>query len=78
MKVFPLVGLGGGLIALNITESWGALTFDDIVSDSKREATITTGSFLVQTVIGADYWLTLKKDEKGKGGLLIGFRAGYM
>jgi len=64
-------------MSLIITERV-APSFDDIMTDPKREAYLSAGGLLGQGALGVDYMLTLGRDEEGEGGLLIGIRAGYI
>jgi len=77
LDVYPLFGLGGGAIRLDIREK-GDFSFDDILDDPKRSSHLSTGGFMAQVALGADYLLALGESESGKGGLVFGFRAGYM
>ena len=76
-KLFPMIGLGGGSINLNITERGVTPTFDEILENPGREVNISTGGILLQLGVGMDYFLKLGEDEEGEGGLLFGIRAGY-
>lgn len=77
LRVYPLLGLGGGGMNLKIAEKLTSLSLDDVLDNPKRRAELSTGGFLINLALGIDYLLTLSKDEKGRGGLLLGLRAGY-
>lgn len=78
LRLFPMIGIGGGGINLRIAERGAAPTFDEILDDPGRETNISTGGILFQFALGIDYLLRLGGDEKGGGGLLFGIRAGYI
>ena len=77
LSVYPLLGLGGGSMKLTFSEKNASYAFDDVLTDPKREATLTAGGFLVNLALGVDYYLKLGEDEEGHGGFLLGVRAGY-
>ncbi|MDZ7262335.1 MAG: hypothetical protein ONB05_09560, partial [candidate division KSB1 bacterium] len=77
LRLFPMIGIGGGGVNLKIVERGVIPTFDEVLDNPRREANVSTGSFLVQFAVGMDYFLKLGEDEKGAGGLLFGIRAGY-
>lgn len=78
LKVYPLVGLGGGRMTLNIVEKGTSPSFDDVLNNPRRGVELSTGSFLLNFALGADYLLRFDKDEKGEGGLIFGLRLGYI
>jgi hypothetical protein len=75
LDVYPLFGVGGGGMSLTIAER-SAPTFDEVLSDPERAARLSTGMFLLDLGVGADYRLPLGDDDDD-GGLLIGLHAGY-
>jgi len=77
LKLFPLLGIGGGGFSLRIAERRKSLTFDQVLEEPGQETNMTTGGFLFSFALGADFLLALGEDEEGKGGLLLGIRAGY-
>ncbi len=77
-NLFPMLGIGGGGFNLRIVERAATPTFDEILDNPKREVNISTGSFLLNFALGVDYSLVLSEDKKGRGGLLLGIRAGYI
>lgn len=76
LNVYPLLGLGGGGMSLNIMEK-GAPSFDEILDDPRRSTEISTGGFLLNVALGTDYLLKLGGDGKEEGGLVFGLRVGY-
>jgi len=77
LRVFPLFGIGGGGINLKIVGEGDTPSFDDLLENPGREVNVFAGSLLFDVAVGADYLLYLGEDEKGKGGLIFGVRAGY-
>lgn len=76
LKVYPLLGLGGGGMSLRIIEKT-PLSFDELLDNPKRMAELSTGGFLLNLSLGTDYLLNLESDAEGGGGLLVGLRFGY-
>lgn len=77
LRVYPLLGLGGGGMNFKIAEKVTSLSFDDVLDNPKRSVELSTGGFLLNLAFGLDYLLKLAEDEKGKAGLILGLRAGY-
>ena len=77
VRVYPLIGLGGGGLSLRIVEEETSLSFDEVLDNPRRSAELVTGGFLVNLALGVDYLLQLNEDERGRGGLIFGLRAGY-
>jgi hypothetical protein len=78
LKIYPLIGIGGGGISLEIVEEGTSPPFDDILDDPKRGAELTASGFLFQIGVGADYFIEIGGDERGRGGLGIGLFGGYI
>jgi len=76
INIYPILGLGGGGIGVKIIEK-GTPSFDEVLDNPKRSAELSTGGFLLNLALGADYLLKLGEDEKGGGGLVFGLRIGY-
>jgi hypothetical protein len=77
LRFYPLLGLGVGGMTFTIKEDVTSLTLDDILDNPGRKAEISTGGFLINLAFGIDYLLKFAEDETGKGGMLLGLRAGY-
>ena len=75
LDIYPTVGLGGGGVQLAITER-GTPTFGEVLDDPGRSAHLTTGSLLVNLGLGVDYRIPIK--ARGRGGLLLGVRVGWL
>ncbi|RMF62494.1 MAG: hypothetical protein D6743_12075 [Calditrichaeota bacterium] len=77
MRVYPVFGFGGGGLSLKIrpTES---LTFDDVLSDPRRGATLSTGGLLLNLGFGAEYAFYTGEDGAYRRGLVVGLRVGYV
>jgi hypothetical protein len=76
-QLYPMIGIGGGGLSMRLTER-AVLDFDDIVTDPKREALLSVGSFMLQGAVGLDYMLKLGvMPEMSEGGMLFGIRVGY-
>lgn len=71
LRFYPLGGIGGGALALDIG-SEPADSFDDVLEDPDRRASMARASFLASLGAGAE--VVLGAD----GGFMLGVRAGYM
>jgi hypothetical protein len=76
-NVYPLLGLGGGGVSLNITQTEIG-SFDDILENPDRSSRLTTWGFLINLGLGIDYLAVLGDNEQGEGGIVIGMRTGYI
>lgn len=91
LDVYPILGIGGGGMSLEIIER-SAPTFDDVLADPARSSRLTSGTFLVSAALGADLRLggadrRTRRDRRRhddddddghRGGLLVGIRAGWL
>lgn len=73
LDIYPLIGFGGGGSWLQI----GKKNFNDILEDPVRNAQLTSGAFLLNFAVGADYLFKSKEFKEHEAGFVMGFRAGY-
>jgi hypothetical protein len=78
LRVYPLLGLGGGGMSLNIVERGTSPSFDEVLDDPKRDVELSTGGFLLNLALGTDYLLKLGGDEKEESCFIFGLRTGYI
>ena len=78
-SIYPLFGIGGGGFALNITDRTTA-SFSDVLSNPGRSSQLSSGALLLSASLGADYLISSGQEMRDgrRGGLLLGFRFGYM
>lgn len=74
--VFPLFGIGGGGLNLDI-KNRSAPLFDDVLDDPARSSSLSTGGFLLDLSVGATYRLELADEDGERGGMLFGVQVGY-
>jgi hypothetical protein len=77
LDVFPMLGVGGGGILVDITPR-GAFNFDDVLADPGRGSRLRGASFALSTSIGVVVKARGRRTRHGEGGLAIGARAGYV
>lgn len=77
LRVYPMLGIGGGGMTLKIRQKPTSLSFNDVLNNPERGVELSTSGFLLSFAIGADYLLLIGGDEHGKGGFVFGIRAGY-
>lgn len=75
LKIFPLVGFGGGGIELRINEK-ASLDFTDVLSNPKRGSSLSLGGLMLNVGLNGNYVINFN-EEKSFGGILIGLSAGY-
>jgi hypothetical protein len=73
LALYPLLGIGGGGTTLLIRER-ATVSFDDVLRDPGRSSSLTKGALLVGGAVGGDWFLPF---GSARGGLILGFRAGY-
>ncbi|GBD03418.1 hypothetical protein HRbin19_00700 [bacterium HR19] len=78
LNVYPLLGLGGGAMTLELVEKAISPSFDDLLSNPRGQANLSVGGFLINLAVGLDYFLALRRGERGEGGLDFGLRLGYI
>jgi len=76
LKSYALAGIGCGSLSLRVTKKSSA-DFEEVLADPKRGSLLTTGGFLLELAMGADFFVKTKKHPNGAGGLLFGVQAGY-
>ena len=74
LKIFPLWGMGGGIMRMRITEK---RSFDDVVDNPKGSAVITHGISILSLSVGVEKMFGKKEVEKGERFWMIGIRFGY-
>ena len=77
LAVFPILGIGGGGMSYNLARRAPA-SFDQVLDDPARGATLSTGGFMGQLALGIDYYMFGKgTSPKEVGGGVVGLRIGY-
>jgi len=76
-RIYPLAGLGAGVMNLKIYEDIESLSFDEILQIPARSSVMSKGGLVLNLALGAEYLLKFTEDESGRGGMLLGVRAGY-
>lgn len=75
LRVYPLLGFGGGGLQLEIESAGTADDFEDVLTDPNRSATIGRASLLMNLGGGLEYQFGAPGDGRSAR---IGVRAGYM
>ncbi|NOY77102.1 MAG: hypothetical protein GXO76_04455 [Calditrichaeota bacterium] len=76
--LYPLLGIGGGGLNLNLAEENQSVKFSEILNTPKGSVQLSSGAFLINLGLGGHYFLR-SADRKGEAsGFLVGFRLGYV
>lgn len=75
LRVYPLVGLGGGGLQLEIGSAGDADSFDEVLDTPSRSATVRQASLLVSLGGGLEYQFGTPGEGRSAR---VGVRAGYM
>lgn len=74
-QLYPLVGVGGGTINLEITQE-GEFSFDNILQNSQNIVKMSKSGAVINIGLGADFIISVDK-KKSSPAFLIGIRGGY-
>lgn len=81
LHAYPFAGIGGAGAQLQIRES-SAPTFDDVLRDPGRGASMTAGGLVLQVGVAVDQLFVLRSQESAaqnrQSGLVFGIRVGYV
>lgn len=85
LDVYPIVGVGGGAMQLDLIER-GSPVFGDVLDNPGRSSRLMSDTWLLSAALGVDWRLggepgheTGEDDEAGeRGGLFVGLRGGWM
>jgi hypothetical protein len=77
LRLYPLVGFGGGGLTFKIVDTQGSPSFQELLDHPTRSVEMSTGCLLVSMSLGFDYLIAQEETEMGVGGMILGFRAGY-
>lgn len=75
LHAYPLLGIGGGGLQLDIESQGDAGNFDDVLDDPDRSARVGRASFLISLGAGLEYQFGTPDDG---GSAQLGIRAGYI
>jgi hypothetical protein len=76
LALFPMLALGGGGITYTVVPK-GSGSFDQVLDTPTRGASLTTGGFIGQLMIGTDYLFNSSTKPDEVRGPLLGVRIGY-
>jgi hypothetical protein len=79
VRVFPLLGVGGGGYGIHITEN-NSVSAAGIRADPSREVNISQGGFVFDLSLNLNVIPVLNYNEKDRsyGGLMTGLKVGYL
>jgi len=75
--VFPLIGIGGGILEFRINREVNNQPFGDILDKPMTGTMLTSNNLFASAVLGADYQITVSSEDADEGNIVVGFRAGY-
>jgi hypothetical protein len=75
--LYPLLGFGGGAFTWRVQRDIVPASFEETIVRPEMGASLLNASFVLQAVLGADYWLSLGHGDRRTGCLVIGLRLGY-
>ena len=77
--IYPLLGLGGGGTTIGIIpKDRYPQNFDDLLNDPARQSWITSGGFMMNFSLSADFLVAGAKTDTSSGGWFLGIKAGYI
>ncbi len=75
--IFPLVGIGGGILQYKINQDVQKQPFVDILNRPGTGTNLTSNNLFASAVLGADYQIKVSSNDADEGNIIVGFRAGY-
>jgi hypothetical protein len=75
-SIYPMLGLGGGALTLELNEI-GTPTFDDVLDDPRRGSTLNRVLMIVQPAVGIDHFIPAGEVDGMLAGAVVGVRVGY-
>lgn len=76
LKIFPIIGFGGGGIDLRINEK-NLVDFDQVLNNPKKGSVLSVAGLMLNFGLNLFYNLNLSGDEERLGGLSFGLNLGY-
>lgn len=76
--LYPMIGIGHYMLVMDITPKNGDFDFEDFIYNPQRMTSLDCNGFMMTFQGGFDYIINFSNDPSAVGGLLLGFRAGYM
>lgn len=76
LMIYPIVGLGGSGLSISITERM-IPKFSEVIDSLKGHIELSTGAFMLNFALGADYLISLDRQENTHSGVLVGIRIGF-
>ncbi|MCX7880372.1 MAG: hypothetical protein N2517_06900 [Ignavibacteria bacterium] len=79
VKLYPLLGIGGGGMSLEIQDMNPKSNFEELIKNPRTGTELSMGAFMLNFALGFDYLLKLDKanEKSGVGSFIIGIRLGY-
>jgi len=80
LRLYPMVGIGGGGMSLKLTPAGvPSPTFDEVIDNPGREAEMSVGGLAFNFALGLEYFFTRSyRARRQPRGLHVGIRAGYV
>ncbi|HPG42127.1 MAG TPA: hypothetical protein PLP19_07960 [bacterium] len=75
--VFPLIGIGGGVLEFRINKEINDQPFGEILDKPVTGTMLTSNNLFASAVLGADYQISVSSEDSDEGNIVIGLRAGY-
>ncbi len=78
LRLYPLIGIGGGNVSLQREEEAAEGPFDEHYADPPSNTEFSVGSAVAEAALALDFLIVMGENEQGYGGLVIGLRGGYI
>lgn len=76
-KLYPLVGLGLGKVNFDFFKYEKSPQYNNLIKEANKGISLSEINAVLDLALGGNYIFGLGKSKPQKGGLTIGFRAGY-
>ena len=76
INLYPMFGMGGAEVNFSIVER-NPVIFDSVLTNPSRGINLKRRSLMIYAAFGADYFISLFKEQEHQTGLVVGLRTGY-
>lgn len=77
-RLYPMVGVGIGRSFVDIFKDEKTPEYNDLVKDPDKGVALASTNIVGDLALGGDYVIGIGKSNPKKGGIVLGFRAGYL
>lgn len=77
-RLYPMIGAGIGRVFVDLFKDEKNPSYNDLIKDPDKGIALASTNVLADLALGGDYVIGIGKSTPKKGGIIIGFRTGYL